>query len=68
VVWQFWGRAAEASWTAKSRTLFNCARLFPQFGHLAELFPRLRHYRSMNMKETYRMSLIETRRKPYDQR
>jgi hypothetical protein len=22
VVWQFWGRAAEASWTEKSRTLF----------------------------------------------
>jgi hypothetical protein len=22
VVWQFWGRAAEASWTEKSRALF----------------------------------------------
>jgi hypothetical protein len=22
VVWQFWGRAAEASWTAKSEALF----------------------------------------------
>ena len=25
VVWQFWGRAAEASWTEKSRTLFYFA-------------------------------------------
>jgi len=23
VVWQFWGRAAEASWTEKFRTLFS---------------------------------------------
>jgi hypothetical protein len=25
VVWQFWGRAAEASWTEKSRALFLIA-------------------------------------------
>ena len=24
VVWQFWGRAAEASWTEKSGALFYC--------------------------------------------
>jgi hypothetical protein len=24
VVWQFWGRAAEASWTEKSKALFYC--------------------------------------------
>ena len=25
VVWQFWGRAAVASWTLKARTLLFCA-------------------------------------------
>jgi hypothetical protein len=29
VVWQFWGRAAEASWTAKSEALF--LRLYSDF-------------------------------------
>ena len=27
VVWQFWGRAAEASWTEKSKALFYCPGL-----------------------------------------